>query len=51
MFTDFFFLLRALDLDVSLNEWLSLMEALERGLCRNSLLEFYYVNLQSSFDA
>ena len=41
MFTDFFFLLRALDLDVSLNEWLSLMEALERGLCRNSLLEFY----------
>ena len=44
MFTDFFFLLRALDLDVSLNEWLSLMEALERGLCRNSLLEFYYVS-------
>ena len=26
------------------NEWLSLMDALEKGLCRNSLLEFYYVS-------
>ena len=44
MFTDLFYLLRARGLKVSLNEWLSLMEALERGLCRNSLLEFYYVS-------
>ena len=43
MFTDFFYLLRARGLKVSMNEGLSLMEALERGLCRNSLLEFYYV--------
>ena len=43
MFTDFFYLLRAHGLDVSMNEWLSLMEALKLGLCRNSLLEFYYV--------
>ena len=43
MFTDFFYLLRARGLDVSMNEWLSLMEALKLGLCRNSLLEFYYV--------
>ena len=44
MFTDLFYLLRARGLKVSMNEWLSLMEALERGLCRNSLLEFYYVS-------
>ena len=43
MFTDLFYLLRARGLKVSMNEWLALMEALERGLCRNSLLEFYYV--------
>ena len=43
MFTKLFYLLRARGLMVSMNEWLSLMEALERGLCRNSLLEFYYV--------
>ena len=44
MFTDLFYLLRARGLMVTMNEWLSLMEALERGLCRNSLLEFYYVS-------
>ena len=44
MFTDLFYLLCARGLKVSMNEWLSLMEALERGLCRNSLLEFYYVS-------
>lgn len=44
MFTDFFYLLRARGLKVSMNEWLSLMEALSQGLCRNSLLEFYYVS-------
>ena len=44
MFTDLFYYMRAKGLKVSMNEWLSLMEALERGLCRNSLLEFYYVS-------
>ena len=44
MFTDLFYLMRARGLKVSMNEWLSLMDALERGLCRNSLLEFYYVS-------
>ena len=44
MFTDLFYLLRARGLRASLNEWLSLMEALERGMCRSSLLEFYYVS-------
>ena len=29
---------------MSMNEWLSLMDALEKGLCRNSLLEFYYLS-------
>ena len=27
-----------------MNEWLSLTEALQQGLCRNSLLEFYYIS-------
>ena len=44
MFTDLFYLMRARGLKVSMNEWLSLMDALEKGLCRNSLLEFYYVS-------
>lgn len=44
MFIDLFYLMRARGLQVSMNEWLSLTEALERGLCRNSLLEFYYVS-------
>ena len=38
MFTDLFYFMRAKGLKVSMNEWLSLMEALEKGLCRNSLL-------------
>ena len=44
MFLDLFYLMRACGLHVSMNEWLSLMDALEKGLCRNSLLEFYYVS-------
>ena len=44
MFLDLFYLMRARGLHVSMNEWLSLMDALEKGLCRNSLLEFYYVS-------
>lgn len=43
MFIAFFYLLRARGLDVSLNEWLTLLEALDRGLCRSSLIDFYYL--------
>lgn len=43
MFISFFYLLRAYKLEVSLNEWLSLMEALNKGLCRSSLLDFYHL--------
>ena len=41
MFADFFYLLRQRGLDVSLNEWLTLLEGMERGLHRSSLTGFY----------
>ena len=41
MFADFFYLLRRRGLDVSLNEWLTLLEGMERGLHRSSLTGFY----------
>lgn len=43
MFIDFFYLLRARGLSVSLDEWLCLTDALDRGLAMNSLTEFYYL--------
>ncbi|MCI1958553.1 MAG: VWA domain-containing protein [Clostridia bacterium] len=43
MFSAFFYLLRARGLDVSLNEWLTLMEALDKGLAGSSLTNFYYL--------
>lgn len=43
MFIDFMHTLRAHGLKVSLDEWLSLMDALDKGLGSNSLLEFYYL--------
>jgi len=43
MFLDFFHLLRARGLDVSLNEWLSLVEALDKGLCDSGLTSFYHL--------
>ncbi|QIB69901.1 VWA domain-containing protein [Aminipila butyrica] len=43
MFLDFFYLLRARGLSVSLNEWMSLMEALDLGLAESSLLSFYHL--------
>lgn len=43
MFIDFFYLLRAHGLMVSLNEWMSLMEGLSKGLHQNSLLGFYHL--------
>ena len=43
MFISFFYLLRARGLNVSLNEWLALIEALDKGLCKASLLDFYHL--------
>lgn len=43
MFIDFFFTLRAYGLEVSLDEWLCLIDALDKGLADNSLVEFYYL--------
>ncbi|MBR2778820.1 MAG: VWA domain-containing protein [Firmicutes bacterium] len=43
MFIKFFFLLRERGLMVSLNEWMSLMDALDQGLGQSSLSAFYYL--------
>lgn len=43
MFTSFFYLLRARGLAVSLNEWMSLVEALDLGLHGSSFTGFYYL--------
>ena len=41
MFLEFFYLLRAKGLEVSINEWMALIEALDKGLCGSSLTGFY----------
>ena len=41
MFTDFFYLLRAGGLEVSPNEWLTLQDALDKGLAKDGLTAFY----------
>ncbi|WP_317854948.1 VWA domain-containing protein [Chakrabartyella piscis] len=43
MFTAFFYLLRGRGIHVSLNEWMSLLEALEKGLHGSSFTGFYYL--------
>ena len=43
MFSGFYFALREAGLPVSLNEWLTLTQALSLDLADNSLLEFYYL--------
>ena len=43
MFLEFFYLLRAKGLEVSLNEWMTLVEALDKGLAGSSLTGFYYL--------
>ena len=43
MFGAFFYLLRARGLDVSLNEWLTLIEALDKGLAGSNFTSFYYL--------
>ena len=41
MFIHFYYCLRDKGLKVSLNEWMSMMEALDKGLCAASLTDFY----------
>lgn len=43
MFSSFFYLLRKRGLSVSLNEWMTLLEALQKGLHGSSFTGFYYV--------
>ena len=43
VFTDFFFKLRERGVPVSIHEWLTLQEALGKGLARSNLLSFYYL--------
>ncbi len=43
MFLEFFYLLRAKGLEVSINEWMALIEALDKGLCGSSLTGFYHL--------
>ncbi len=41
MFLEFFYLLRARGLEISINEWMTLVEALDKGLANASLTGFY----------
>ena len=56
MFLEFFYLLRDRGLPVTLNEWMTLMEALDQGLARDSLMKFYHlcrailIKSESDFD-
>ncbi len=43
MFLEFFKLLRLHGLKISLDEWLTLIDALDKGMADNSLMEFYYL--------
>ncbi|MCR4923952.1 MAG: VWA containing CoxE family protein [Lachnospiraceae bacterium] len=44
MFTDYFYFLREKGMDISLSEWLSLVDAVDRGLCNSSITDFYYIS-------
>ena len=43
MFVSFFYLLRQRGLDVSPNEWMTLLEGMEKGLHHSSLTGFYHL--------
>lgn len=43
MFLEFFYLLRARGLKISINEWMTLIEALDKGLVNSSLTGFYHL--------
>ena len=57
MFVNFYYTLRAEGLDITIVEWLTLMQALKLGLAKNSLTGFYYlsrsvlVKSESRYDA
>lgn len=42
MFSKFFYTLKEFGLEVTLSEWLTMQEALDKGLCGSSLSQFYY---------
>ena len=44
MFTKFFYDLREAGLHVTLGEWLTLMEALDKGMHNSSMTDFYYLS-------
>ncbi len=44
MFEPFFYLLRSRGLNVSLNEWMAFVEAMDKGLPAASLTRFYYMS-------
>lgn len=44
MFTGFFYFLREKGMDVGMSEWLSLVEAMDKGLIHASFTEFYLVS-------
>ena len=44
MFTGFFYFLREKGMDVGLSEWLSLVEAMDRGLIGANFTEFYLIS-------
>lgn len=43
MFSKFFYTLKEFGLEITLSEWLTLQEALDKGLCESSLTAFYYM--------
>ena len=43
MFTSFFYTLKDNGLDISTTEWLTLMDALDKGLAHSSFTDFYYL--------
>ena len=43
MFTPFFYTLKSNGLDISTTEWLTLMEALDKGLAHSNFTDFYYL--------
>jgi len=43
MFINFFYLLRNYGLPVSITEWMTLVEALAKGLAASSLMGFYHL--------
>ncbi len=42
MFAKFFYTCKAKGLNITLSEWLTLQEALDKGLCESSMTQFDY---------